>query len=90
LSVRDTGKQLTPSDAVAPDLVGHDHSRQISQTLQKPPEESLRGPGITADLNEEVDYNPVLIDGAREIVLHALDPDEEFVHVPFASRPCQR
>jgi hypothetical protein len=33
--------------------------------------------------------NTILIDGAPEIVLHPLDPDEDFVHVPFVawSRP---
>ena len=63
LSVLDTGKQLTPSDAVAPQLVGHDHSRHILQALQKPPEEALRGVGIASGLNEDVERNPVLIDG---------------------------
>jgi hypothetical protein len=29
LSVLDTGKQLTPSDAIAPQLVGHDHPGNV-------------------------------------------------------------
>ena len=86
LSVFNTGKRLTPSDAIAPQLVGHDQSRHILQTLQKPPEEALYGLGIASGLNEDVEYDPSLIDGAPEIVLHALDPDEDFVHVRFVSR----
>jgi hypothetical protein len=42
--------------------------------------------GIAPDLNENVEYNPVLIDGATEIVLHAKDPDEDFVHVLLVAR----
>ena len=33
LSVLDAGEQLTLGDAVGPQLVGHDHPRQILQTL---------------------------------------------------------
>jgi hypothetical protein len=58
LSVLDTGKQLTLSDAVASQLFGHDHSRHILQTLQKPPEEALRGVGIASSLNEDVGTTP--------------------------------
>jgi len=58
LSVFDTGKQPTPRDAVAPQFVGHDHSRHIVQTLQKPPEEALRGIGIASGLNEDVEHDP--------------------------------
>ena len=35
LSVLDAGKQLTLSDTIAPQLVSHDHSREVLQTLQK-------------------------------------------------------
>ena len=46
LSVLNAGKQLTLSDTMAPQLVGHDHPRYIVQALQKPLEEALRGVGI--------------------------------------------
>jgi hypothetical protein len=51
LSVLDAGKQLTPSDAIAPQLVGHDPPWDILQTLQKPLEEVLRSVGIAPGLN---------------------------------------
>jgi hypothetical protein len=84
--VLDIAKQLTMSNAVAPQLVGHDHSRDISQTLQKSPEEALRRVAIPPGLNENVEHGAVLIDGTSEIVLHALDPDEHLIDVPFVSR----
>jgi hypothetical protein len=46
LSVLDAGKQLTPSDAIASQFIGHDHPRDVLQTLQKPLEKALCGVGI--------------------------------------------
>ena len=70
-------------DAVASQLVGHDHPRHVLQSLQQPPEEALGGIGIAPVLNEDVEHNTVLIHGTPEIVLHALDPDEHLVEVPL-------
>jgi hypothetical protein len=65
LSVLDAGKQLTSSDTIAPQLVSHDHPRDVLQTLQKPPEEVLRGVGIAPGLNEDVEHNAILMGRAR-------------------------
>src|SRR5271166_4126126 len=85
----DVGKQVALRHAVASQFVGHDHSRHILQTFQQAPEESLGGRGIAAFLNEDVQHNAILIHGAPQITLHALDPDEHLVHVPLVagSRP---
>jgi hypothetical protein len=64
LSVLHAGKQLTPGDAVASQLVGHDHPRHILRTLQKPPEEVLRSMGVAPGLNQDIEHNAILIDGA--------------------------
>jgi hypothetical protein len=58
--------------------------KHILQTLQQPREEALCSIGITPSLNEDIEHNAVLIDCRPEIVLHAPDPDEDLVHVPFA------
>jgi hypothetical protein len=86
LSVLDARKQLTLSDAIAPQLVGHNHPRLILQPLQQPFEEALRRLGIAPGLNEDVEHDAILIDGAPEVVLHALDADEDLVHVPLVAR----
>ncbi len=65
LSVLDAGKQLTPSDAIAAQLVGHDHPRDVLQALQKPSEEALRGVGVAPGLNEDVEHNAILMGRAR-------------------------
>jgi hypothetical protein len=57
------------------------------QTLQKPPEEALGGVGIAPGLNEDVEHNAILIDSAPEVMLHSLDPNEDFVQVPLAPWP---
>ena len=74
------------SDAIASQLVGHNHPRLILQTLQQPFEEALGRLGITPGLNKDVEHDAILIDGAPEVVLHALDADEDLVHVPLVAR----
>jgi hypothetical protein len=64
--------------------------RQIldtAQTLQKPAEEGLRDADSASRLIEGCRVQPRLVDSAPKIVLHAFDPDEDVVHVPFVSRP---
>jgi len=87
LSMLDAGKQLTLSDAISPQLVGHDHPRYIVQDLHKPLEKALRGVGIAPGLNEDVEHDAILIDGTPQIVLHALGANEDFVHVPLVPKP---
>ena len=64
----DAREQLTVSDAIASQLVGHNHPRHVLQTLQQPVEEAFRGVAIAPGLNEYVEYNAILIDGAPKIV----------------------
>ena len=49
---------------------------------QQSSKESFRGALITARLNQDVDPVAVLIDGAPEILLLAVDSNEDFVQVP--------
>ena len=79
----DIGKQVAPRHAVASQLISYDHPRHILQALQQPAKEALGGLGIAPILNKDVEDNAVLIDGTPEIVLHPLDPDEHFIHVPL-------
>jgi hypothetical protein len=83
----DTGKQTALSDAVAPQLVGHDHSRHVLQALQQLSEEALGGIGISPLLNKDIEHNAVLVDGAPEVVLITLDPDEHLIEVPLVPWP---
>src|ERR1700710_133534 len=86
LSVLGARKHLTLGDAIAAQLVGHNHPRFILQTRQQPFEEAFRCPAIAPGLNEDIEHNAILIDGTPEIMLHALDTDEDLVHVPLVAR----
>ena len=51
------------SDAVAPQLISHDHPWHVWQALQQPSEEALGGIGVSPFLNKDIEHNAVLIDG---------------------------
>ena len=85
LPMLDAREQLSLSDTIAPQLIGHDHPRFILQTLQQPFEEALRRLGIAPGLNKDVEHNSMLIDGPPEIMLDALDTDEDLIHVPLVA-----
>jgi hypothetical protein len=57
----------------------------ILLTLQQSLEEPLGSVGIAPGLDEDIEHNAILIDGAPEILQHALDPNEHLVRVPLVS-----
>ena len=87
LAVFDIGHQRTLRRAIAAQLVGDDDPRHILQTLQQPLEEALRRSGIAATLHQDVEHDPILIDGTPKIMQLTPDPDEDLVHVPFVAWP---
>ena len=83
----DVRKQLTLSDAIASQLVGHDHPRLVLQTCQQPFEEALCCLGVASGLDKDVEHNAILIHRAPEIMLHALDPNEHLIEIPLVAGP---
>ena len=57
------------------------------ESLQKALKEALCRVGIASRLNENIEHDTILIDGTPEIVLHALDQDEDFMRVPLIPWP---
>ncbi len=53
--------------------------------LQQSLEEPFGSVGIAPGLDEDIEHNAILIDGAPEILQHALDPNEDLVRVPLVS-----
>src|ERR1700692_574317 len=81
-------KQLELGDAVASQLIGHDHARHVLKVFQQPSKETFGCFGIPPRLNEDVEHDAVLIHGAPKIVLRALDPDEHLIiKVPLVTGP---
>ena len=64
LPVLDAGKQLTLSNPIAAQFVGHDHPRDILRAFQQAFEETLCGFAIAPGLDQNVQHNAILIDGA--------------------------
>lgn len=87
LSVFDVWKDPPLRHAVASQLVGHDHARHILKAFQQTSEETHRGFGVPPWLNEDVENDAVLVHGSPKKMLHAVDPDEHLVEVPFVPRP---
>ena len=82
----DVGKHLTLRHSVASQFVGDDHPRLILQSPQQPLEEALGSSRIAPLLNQDIQRNAMLINSAPEIVLHALDTNEDLVQMPFVTR----
>jgi hypothetical protein len=92
LTVLHVRKQLPLSDTVTSEFIRHDHSRFVFQAGEQTSEETLRRLTITATLNQNVEHYTVLVHGAPEIMKYAVDPDEDFVQMPFVpwSRPASQ
>ena len=87
LSVFNFWKHLALCHPVAWQLVDNNHARYILKTFQQPSEEPLRGFGVPSRLNEDVEYDTVLIHRAPKIVLHSSDPDEHLIEMPLVAGP---
>src|ERR1700710_1135727 len=87
LTVLDIGQKLALSHAIALQFVSDENARHVQQPLQETLEEALRRPGAAAGLHQNVKHDAVLIDGTPEIMLFTVDPNEDFVQVPFVTGP---
>lgn len=67
---------------VALEFVGDDPERLSVLTAHQPTEESLGCTLIAARLQQNIDHVSVLINGTPEILLLAVDSDEQFVQIP--------
>jgi hypothetical protein len=86
LTMLDVRKKLSSGHTVAPQFVGHDHSRLVLKPDEQPSEETLRGVAIATALNQDLEHDTVLVHRAPEVMKDAVDPDEHFIghcHVNF-------
>jgi hypothetical protein len=68
---------------VAPKFVDNDTKRFLSLAAQQSSKESFCGALIAARLNQDVNHIAVLIHCTPEILLLAVDSNEDFVQVPY-------
>ena len=67
-------------------LVRDHDPRRIAQSFQQFAEETLGRLRVAPALDQDVENNSVLVDGAPEIVLFAADADEDLVEEPLVAR----
>jgi hypothetical protein len=87
LSMFNRRKKLALCHAITPQLISHDHTRQILKVLQEQPKKAFGRLGIPPLLDEDVEHDAVLIHGAPKIVLHSLDSYEHLIQVPLVAGP---
>ena len=83
----DSGKNFSFCCSVAFQLVGDDHSGNISQSLQQFTEETLGGFSITTGLHQDIECIPILIHCPPEIVMLALEGEPHLIQIPFVPSP---
>ena len=74
---------LRPRRSVGAELVRDHDARRDDRRFQKPLHEPLRRAGVSSTLDQDVENDTVLIDGAPEPVWLAGDRDYDFIHMPF-------
>jgi hypothetical protein len=88
-TVLDPGHHLAPGRTVARELVRDHHPRRPPLALQQLAQQALGRPLVAPALNQDVEDEPGLIDGAPQPVLHPGDHDGDLIEVPFVASPGQ-
>ena len=84
--VFDIGQHLCLGGNITAQLVGDDGPWHVLQSLEQLPEESLGHLLVPARLNQDVEYSPVLINSAPQILQLAVDREVYFIEIPAVSR----
>jgi hypothetical protein len=86
-TVSHVAEDVSYGSGVASQFVGNDPQWFVALASQQSSKEPLCGALITMRLDQDVDYVAVLIHGAPQILLLAVDPNEDLVQVPVVSEP---
>jgi hypothetical protein len=70
-------------DGVAGPFIGDHHAWSDALLLEQLPQQTLGGCRIAPALDQDVEHDPVLVDGSPEPVLPARDIDHDLIQVPF-------
>src|SRR3954468_24179009 len=85
LAVLDAGHDLPLGGTIAAQLVGDQHTRRSPLLLHELAEQAFGGFLVAPALNEDIENEAFLIDGAPEPVLVAGDGDDDLIKVPFVA-----
>src|SRR5215210_3342230 len=87
--VLDRGHDLTLRGPVAGQLVRDHHTRGPALLLEQLAAQALGGPLVAPALDQDVEHDPILVDGPPEPVLLSPDHQAHFVEVPLVARTGQ-
>src|SRR5580698_8220604 len=76
---------LRPRRSVGAELVRDHDAGRDDRRFPKPLHEPLRRAGVSSTLDQDVENDAVLIDGAPEPVWLAGDRDDDLIHMPFVA-----
>src|SRR4051812_24276474 len=76
---------LSLGRAIAGQLVGDHHAWCDALHLEQLPQKALRRCGIAAALDQNIEHDPVLIDGTPQPMLLAGDVDHHLIEVPLVA-----
>jgi hypothetical protein len=76
------GQQIAMRHTAALQAIGDDPPRLVLETRHQTLEEAIGGHSIAPILDQDVEYNTVLIDCAPEILQISVDLQEHLIEVP--------
>jgi hypothetical protein len=85
LAMLDAKADLHPRSAIRTELVRDHDARRCDRRFQELPHEPLRRAGVSAALDQNVENEAILIDGASKPVLLAPNRDDDFIQMPFVA-----
>jgi hypothetical protein len=88
-TVLDRWQEILLCRGIAGELVGDHHPRRSPLPLQELARQPLGGFRITPALNQNVEHDAVLIDGAPQPVRRPGDLDDDLIEVPLVAGPRQ-
>jgi hypothetical protein len=86
-SVSHVAEDASYGTGVAPQFVGNDPQWFGALAAQESSKESLCGTLITMRLDQDVDHVAILIHGPPQILLLAVDSNEDLIQVPVVTEP---
>src|SRR5580704_6792916 len=85
LAMFDAKAHLHPRSAVRTELVRDHNPRRCSGGFQELPHEPLRSATVSSTLDQDVENEAILIDGAPKPVWLASNRDDYLIHMPFVA-----
>lgn len=81
----DAGHDFPLGSIVGPELVGDHDTRCSPLSFQQFAHQAFGRLGVSPALDENVEHEAILIDGAPKPVLFASDADDDLVQMPFVA-----